>query len=672
MKVVKFIAQVDKTKCTGAKTGQEGCAPDNSPYCQATCPLHIDIRGYIGLIRDGKFDDALRLIREYAPFSGILERVCPRPCESVCKRGEVDEAISINALKRSAGDYGRETNEEFPIVRKKTEKIAIVGAGPAGLAAAYYLARDGLQVTVFEKLEVAGGMMAVGIPEFRLPRDILSVEIQNIRNMGVEIKTGYTFGENVSLESLQREGYRAVFLTTGLHQSLSLKIEGEALPGVLKGIEFLKDVALGKKVKVGKKVIVIGGGNVAMDVALTAKRLGAQDVTIACLEKQDEMPAWKHEIEEALEEGIKIMHRLGPNRFYGKEGKLSGIEFKRCTSVFDERGAFNPEYSENDLTVMDAETAIIAIGQASELSFVKKEGIPGKRNGGLEADPITLQTQIEWVFAGGDALYGPRTVVEAVASGKKGAESIKRYIEGNDLSVGREWEGPYETNLEMETGGFARQKRCSFHTLSMEKREGTFNEINLGLEKREAIDEAGRCLSCECHSCERVCPTGAIEIVEKETKIDEKKCIACCLCFDACPQGAIQIVPRDEPITFGQDPASVDPTRLRELCLKANLHPYQYLCLCSETRVNEVAAAVLNGAKSPEEISLMTGARSGCGIYCMEPMLRLLKAHGVQIAPPKGNRWYNTAPTIWEAPAELAHKYPNYYLEEDKKVYRKI
>ena len=672
MKVVKFVARVDETKCTGAKIGQRNGALDNVPYCQATCPLHIDVRGYIGLIREGKFDDALTLIRAYTPLSGTLERVCPRPCESLCKRREIDEPIAINALKRSAGDYGKIIIEDVTLAKRKAERIAVIGAGPAGLAAAYYLTKDGYQTTVFEKLPVIGGMMAVGIPEYRLPRNILSTEIQIIRNVGVEIKTGITFGEDITLDSLKKQGYKALFLATGLHRSVTLNIEGEEIQGVLRGIEFLRDVAFGKEVRIGEKVIVIGGGNVAIDAALTAKRLGGKEIALVCLEKRDEMPAWEYEIGEALEEGITIMNSLGPKRFLKKNEKLSGIEFKRCTAVFDNRGSFNPQYDDTDLTTMDAETVIIAIGQTSDFSFVTKEGISLTKAGTLEADPITLQTSIGWVFAGGDAFYGSKTVVEAIACGKKAADSIKRYVEGEDLVIGREWEGPYETDLQMDTNDFLPKKRCAINIFRIDQRQGNFHEVYMGLENQEAIEEAKRCLSCECHMCEGVCPTGAIRILEKKTEIDEKKCIACCLCWDACPERAIEIVPRLEPILFGLDPAEVDQTKLKELCIKANLHPQQYLCLCSEIRVDEVAAAVLKGAKSPEEISLMTGARSGCGLYCMEPMLRLLKAYGVEVTSPKGHRWYNITPSIWDIPKELAKKYPEYYLEEDKKVYRKI
>ncbi|UCF58155.1 MAG: FAD-dependent oxidoreductase, partial [Deltaproteobacteria bacterium] len=390
--------------------------------------------------------------------------------------------------------------------------VAIIGAGPAGLGAAYFLAREGYKVTVFEKLPVEGGMMAVGIPEYRLPRDILAAEIQVIQDMGVEIKTGVSFGEDISLRSLKEDGYKALFLATGLHLSRKLNVEGEDLPGVLDGIEFLRDVALGNQVSVGKKLIVIGGGNVAIDVALTAKRLGAQEIFLVCLEKREEMPAWEYEIEEALEEGVTIINSLGPKGFLDKDGRLSGIEFKLCTAVFDEKGAFNPQYDETHLTTMETETAIIAIGQAADFSFAEKEGISITTRGGLEADPVTLQTPIEWVFAGGDALYGPKSVVEAVACGKEAAESINRYLNGVDLKEGREQDWSYE---KPDIAGETSLPRIPMRTISVEEREGNFEEVALGFNEKEVRAEAERCLKCgicsECYQCVSACLADAVD-----------------------------------------------------------------------------------------------------------------------------------------------------------------
>ncbi|MCP4668603.1 MAG: FAD-dependent oxidoreductase, partial [Deltaproteobacteria bacterium] len=422
--------------------------------------------------------------------------------------------VAIQYLHRFLADAELfHENRYVPEVKgKREEKIAVIGAGPAGLAAAYALAREGYGITVYDKLPVAGGMMAVGIPEYRLPRDVIQAEIQVIRDMGVEIRTGVTFGEDMTLQGLRDDGFKAFFLATGLHLSRKLHVEGEDLPGVLQGVDFLRDVALGNQVQVEKKLIVIGGGNVAVDVALTALRQGAEDVTLVCLEKRDDMPAWDYEIEEALEEGVKIINSLGPRRFLEKQGKLTGIECKKCTAVFDEKGAFHPQYDESDLTSLEGDTVIVAIGQAADLSFAEKNGIPVSDKGGLEADPITLETPIPGLFAGGDVLYGPKSVVEAVECGKEAAESMHRYLNGMDIREGREKDWSYE---KPDLEGEAPEPRAAMGVLSPEKRKGNFKEIALGFDEEAAKKEAQRCLKCgicsECYQCVSACLAGAVD-----------------------------------------------------------------------------------------------------------------------------------------------------------------
>jgi heterodisulfide reductase subunit A-like polyferredoxin len=500
---------------------KRGTAP-----CKATCPAHVSIQGYVALINQGKYREALELFKAAHPFPAVCGRVCHHPCEGICTRGDVEQSIAIQYLHRFIAD--KDLNNDNPYVPEisedREEKVAIIGSGPAGLAVAYFLRMQGYQITVFEKLPVAGGMMAVGIPAYRLPRDILTAEVKVIQDMGVEIKTGVSLGEDITLKSLKKDGYQAIFLATGLHLSRKLNVDGEDLPNVLKGVDFLRDVALGHAVKkIGKKTIVIGGGNVAIDVALTAKRIGADDVTLACLEKREEMPAWDYEIEEALEEGITIVNSLGPNRFIGKDGRLTGIEFKSCTAVFDENGAFNPQYDATALTAMDAETIIVAIGQAADLSFATKEGIAITKRGGLEADPITLETPVEGLFAGGDVLYGPKSVVEAVECGKEAAESIHRYLNGIDLKEDRKKDWAYE---KPDITGEKKIPRVSMRTRSLGDRLGNFDEIALGFTEDEAQKEAERCLKCgicsECYQCVDACLAGAVDhsMTPKERTID--------------------------------------------------------------------------------------------------------------------------------------------------------
>jgi NADPH-dependent glutamate synthase beta subunit-like oxidoreductase len=473
--------------------------------CVDACPIQLDIPKYVEHIKDAKFAESLTVIRERLPLPGTVGRVCPRPCENHCRRGNLDEPISIKALKRFVADHELSEQKEpqyEAAPSANSGKVAIVGAGPAGMSCAYQLALKGHQVTIFEKLSVTGGMMAVGIPKYALPPDILTNEIKSIEKMGVTIKTGISFGTDITLEDLKAQGFDAVFLGVGLHGSRRLGIEGEDAQGVIPGIEFLRNVALGKEVELGEKVIVVGGGNVAIDVARTLKRMDAGEVTMVCLETREEMPAWEHEINDTLEEEIPIINCFGPSRFLQKDGKVSGIEFKRCTCVFDEQCNFNPQYDENDLQTLAADTIILAIGQSAELDFAREQDIPLLSTGGLQADAVTYQTELKWVFAGGDAVYGPESVVEAAASGKKAAVGIDRFI--NKLPVEPDDDDyfdqlfktvkvydPDEEILKVES-----KRRFQPSMLPSDVRKSSFDEVEQGLSAQQAVAEAERCLRC--------------------------------------------------------------------------------------------------------------------------------------------------------------------------------
>ncbi len=521
---------------------KRGTAP-----CKATCPAHVSIQGYIALINAGKYAEAIELFREDHPFPGVCGRVCHHPCEKACTRNEVDQPLAIRELHRFLSDAER--SRGAPAVpsaaESRPEKIAVIGAGPAGLSAAYFLARRGYPVTVFEKLPVAGGMMAVGIPAYRLPRDILELEIDVIRRLGVEIRTGVAFGTDVTLESLKRDGFKAVFLAIGLHGGRRLGIENEDVDGVLQGVDFLRRAALGEKVPIGEEVLVVGGGNVAIDVALTAKRLGAKNVTLVCLERREEMPAWSHEIEEALESDVKIVNSFGPKRFFiDRSQRVSGIEFKTCTAVFDENRRFNPQYDESACTPMFADTVIIAIGQSTDRSGLDGEGLAFTRPGGLQADPLTLQTPIEWVFAGGDAHHGPKSVVEAVASGKEAAESIHRYVNGLDLRAGRGKEWDF---VKPETADEPKHARVPVRCLDPAARECNFLEVSFGYDEAEARTESQRCLRCgicsECYQCVKACLAQAVDHSQAAETLE-------------IPVGAVILAPGSDPF---------DPSRLENV-----------------------------------------------------------------------------------------------------------
>ncbi len=501
---------------------KHGTAP-----CKATCPAHVSIQGYIALINDGRYKEALKLFKEDHPFPAVCGRVCHHPCESACTRNDVDQPLAIRELHRFLADYEKQSGETYiPEItaEKRDEKVAIIGSGPSGITAAYYLLQQGYGVTIFEKQPEPGGMMRYGIPEYRLPRDILAEEIDVVRQMGADIKCGVSFGSDVTLESLKADGYSACYMAIGLHGGRSLGVENEDAEGVLQGVDFLRDASMGKEIELGEDVVVVGGGNVAIDVALTAKRKGVENVTLICLEKREEMPAWEHEIEEALEGDITIVNSFGPKSFFiDKNKRVSGIEFKTCTAVFDEEGRFNPNYDDNECQPFFGDTIIVSIGQSTDLTGIKEQGIAISRPGGLEADPVTLQTPIDWVFAGGDAYYGPKSVVEAVASGKEAAESIHRFINGLDLAEGRrkEWEF-VKPDVSEEVSKPRKTIRC----LDPEARECNFLEVSFGYNEEEAKSEADRCLKCglcsECYQCVDACLANAInhDMVAEEKTIN--------------------------------------------------------------------------------------------------------------------------------------------------------
>ncbi|MFW5931414.1 MAG: FAD-dependent oxidoreductase, partial [Desulfosalsimonas sp.] len=508
---------------------KRGTAP-----CKATCPAHVSIQGYIALINQGQYKEAVELFRDAHPFPGVCGRVCHHPCEGECTRNDYDEPLAIRELHRFLADWEKAEDEKVlpeTAEEKRDEKVAVIGSGPAGLSAAYFLARQGYGVTVYEKLPVTGGMMAVGIPEYRLPREDLQREIDIISDLGVEIKTGVSFGKDITFDSLKEDGYSAVFMAIGLHKGRSLGIENEEAEGVLQGVDFLRDTALGKDVPMGKDVLVIGGGNVAIDVALTAKRKGAQSVTMVCLESREEMPAWEHEIQEAMEEDIKIVNSYGPKSFFiNNENRFSGIEFKTCTAVFDKEGRFNPKFDESACEAFFGDTVVLAIGQATDTTDIEGQNVPMTARGGLEGDPVTLQTSMEWVFSGGDAFYGPKTVVDAVACGKEAAESIHRYINGMDLYENREKDWSF---VKPDIINEPHKERVPVKCLDPEARECNFLEVSLGYSEEEARTEADRCLKCgicsECYQCVKACLADAIDHDQtaEERDIDVGSVILC-------------------------------------------------------------------------------------------------------------------------------------------------
>ncbi|MBW1943808.1 MAG: FAD-dependent oxidoreductase [Deltaproteobacteria bacterium] len=502
---------------------------DRAP-CVITCPAGINVQGYIQLIGQGKYVEAVRLIMERLPLPGVLGRVCPHPCEAECRRLEVDKPLTIRDLKRFAADRVDMENLPLPEIEERSEKVAVVGAGPAGLTVAYYLRLKGYKVTIFEALPVLGGMLRVGIPDYRLPPKILEQEIDYILRLGIEVQTGKSLGTDFTLTDLEKQGFKAIFLGTGAHRSMKLNIPGEEeFEGILDAIDFLKEVNLGKRELPGKRMVIIGGGNVAIDAARTALRLGCEEVSIVYRRSREEMPAYPEEIEDALAEGVKIHYLTSPVEIRGTEGKVIGFQcIKTELGEPDASGRRRPVPVEGSEFIIDCDAVIPAIGQQPDIAWAMDEaGLETSSRSTLIVNPHTMQTSIPNVFASGDAITGPATVIEAVSSGHKATEAIHRYINGEDLNLfaeelaaleppGREWqEIPKDLAKESRARGAHRDPRESV---------SSFEEVNLGFTEEEAQQEAYRCLNCgicsECMECVRVCEAKAINHNMEEEELE--------------------------------------------------------------------------------------------------------------------------------------------------------
>ena len=498
-----------------------------TPPCRSACPAGTNAQGYVALVSQGKFKEALEVVRRRMPFAGICGRICHHPCEGECNRVEYDDPISIAFLKRAAADFGWvDEAAESPQIEAEPQEghVAVIGAGPGGLAAAQDLRYAGYNVTVFDALPEPGGMLRAGIPRYRLPEEIVKKETDWILGMGIEFKGNTRIGKDITLEQLKSD-YDAVLIAVGTQDSRMLKLDGSDQAGILGGIDFLRKAAMGQQAPVGKKVLVIGGGNVAIDVSRTALRLGADEVSLTCLESRDEMPAHEWEIEEAIEEGVKVNPSWGPEKYLGN-GNVTGVQMKKCTAVFDEEGRFNPKFNDSVKLDFEADTVIVAIGQASDLSFIPDDsGIELGRGGTIVADPITKATGATGVFACGDIVSGPASVVEAVATAHEAVVSIDRFLKGEDLAAGREV--PREEKLGPPlTTPIRGNSRLLQGMADPKERVQDFREVYQGFTEEDAVSEASRCLNCgicsDCLQCEAVCQKHAVRHnqVEEEIEID--------------------------------------------------------------------------------------------------------------------------------------------------------
>ena len=554
--------------------------------CMMACPAHTNAGRYVALIAEGRFEEAYKFARDPNPLASICGRVCAHPCETACRRGEIDRPIAIRALKRFLTErYGPESKHPLDINAGRGQqelgfKVAVVGGGPVGLAAAHDLALMGYSVTIFEAAPVAGGMLYLGIPEYRLQRDVVEAQVREILETGdITLKLNQAAGRDFIISDLRRQGFDAVLLAVGAQRSRDLTIPGVDLDGVHKGIDFLLNVNLGYKFTIGKKVIVIGGGNVAMDVArsaarevvrqhvagvedaepslenvsavaaremvdvsLSALRLGAQEVHLVCLEKRDEMPAALEEIEEAEGEGIIMHPGLGPKRMIGKDGRVVALETLTTKWVFDQNKRFNPAFYEGSETQLECDTIIMAIGQAPRLDFLKPEdGVEISPRGLIAVNPQTLMTSAAGIFAGGDCVFGPRLIIDSVADGKRAAVGIDEFLRGHkhpeplvEVEVFKRHSMPLEL-LDLV--------RPPIPMVPLERRTGV-TEVEVGYDTQTAMAEAQRCLHCW------------VNTIFEGSPEDGSMCILCGGCVDVCPENCLQLVSLDriafEPETVQQ------------------------------------------------------------------------------------------------------------------------
>jgi formate dehydrogenase beta subunit len=540
------------------------------------CPVHTQAGRYVALIAEGRYEEAYRYVREPNPLASICGRVCGHPCETNCRRGKFDAPISIRALKRFLTErHGPESRNPIDVHPQKpqkrhAERVAVIGSGPAGLAAAHDLALLGYPVTIFEAAPALGGMLRLGIPEYRLTRDIIQAQVREILDLGPELRLNSRLGD-FTLQDLKREGYQAVLLAIGLHRSRDLSLPGRDLDGVITGVDFLLNVNLGYRFSIGKKVVVIGGGNVAIDVARSALRqqqrqtmevlestllpdslsekeltvamnelmdvsraalrMGAREVHLVCLESRKEMPAFAEEIDEGLQEGLKLHPSLGPQEYLGQNGRVVGLQTIQCTSVFDEQQRFRPTFAAGTESVIPCDTVILAIGQTSDLSFLAPEdGIETTRQGTVKIDTETLMTTAPGIFAAGDIAFGPRLIISAVADGRKAAEQIDRYLRGSEWKAKERYVQITVLDHHRMTEGYDEYSRLDVPTIPLDRRTG-ITEVESGFTEEQARAEASRCLRCW------------INTIFEGNEAEGTECILCGGCVDVCPENCLQLIP---------------------------------------------------------------------------------------------------------------------------------
>lgn len=513
------------------RENREDVLPSGTAPCKAACPAHIPVQGYLKLAAQGRYTEALELIKTENPFPAVCGRICNKRCEAECTRGDVDEAVAIDEVKRFIADHDMHEETRFvpkmvnQIGRPYTEKIAVIGAGPAGMSCAYYLAQKGYPVTVFDRNPVPGGMLTLGIPSFRLEKDVLNAEIDILKEMGVEFRCGVEVGKDVTIQQLRGEGYKGFYLAIGAQKSAKLRIPGEELEGVLGGVDFLREVNLGNKPDIGRRCAVIGGGNVAMDVCRSAVRLGAEETYVFYRRSEAEMPADPEEVREAMEEGVKFRFLSAPVEIIGTDGRVSAIKIEKMElGEPDERGRRKP-VGTGEFEIVEIDSVIGAVGQTVDWGTLDVGALKTTKKNTAEADSLTYQTAQPDIFVGGDCYTGPKFAIDAIAAGKEAAISLHRYVHpGQTLTAGRdrrEYRALDKEHAMIGIGGFDREHRQTPGYNAAKAK--TFADARVTFTEEQVRKECARCLGC-----------GA-------TKVDSYLCIGCGLCTTKCKFDAIHL-----------------------------------------------------------------------------------------------------------------------------------
>ena len=509
------------------------CYDTGTAPCKTVCPAHIGIQGYLQLAKEGRYEDALALIKKDNPLPAVCGHVCNRRCEDACTRGTIDEAVAIDEVKRFIAE--RDLNAETRFIPKKTipslkggfeEKIAIIGAGPAGLSCAYFLALTGYKPTIFEKNAEPGGMLRYGIPSYKLEKDLLAAEIDVIRQLGVEIRCGVEVGKDITIEDLRAQGYKGFYAAIGCQRGRKPGISGENAEGAYAAVDFLREAGAKESFALEGDVVVVGGGNVAIDAARISSRCTDAKISMFCLETREKMPASDEEIEEALEEGIELNCGWGPKEVLEEDGHVSGVVFKKCTRVFDAQGRFSPEYDENDTVTVPCRHVIFSVGQAIDWGHMLDNlHVELRPNGGALANKLTYQTSEPDIFVGGDVYTGPKFAIDAIAAGREGAVSLHRYVhEHCTLTIGRNRRDFIELdkeNIKVET--YDSSSRQIPPKADVKEQAKTFRDLSQSLTEEQVKKETSRCLSC-----------GA-------SVVDPNKCIGCGVCTTKCMFDAIHL-----------------------------------------------------------------------------------------------------------------------------------